>query len=255
MEFTNALIAQLLCCQVNLWHVQARLQAATDAEALHDLRIQLRRLRSLLRPLRQQADIAQLLALAAELNQHTTALRDLEVLIVQLQQHDLQQAVAVRQLALRTGYESVRASPQLAALLALLDSTPAALRRLARQGALHGSKPLIEGFLHKSCRQLARALAEPEFDRHRLRLLVKRVRYNNEIYPRQSPLSRSTMTLLKQVQAALGDWHDRYQWSLQAASQSDLQPLQAYWLVNAEQALEAAERPLQQLAKRLPRYR
>ena len=67
MAFVDSLVAQLLRCQVDLWEIQARLQAETDREALHDLRIQLRRLRSLLRPLRRHAGIAPLYAAAAAL--------------------------------------------------------------------------------------------------------------------------------------------------------------------------------------------
>ena len=67
MAFVDSLVAHLLRCQVDLWEIQARLQAETDCEALHDLRIQLRRLRSLLRPLRQHSGIAPLYAAAAEL--------------------------------------------------------------------------------------------------------------------------------------------------------------------------------------------
>ncbi len=250
MGLADSLVAQLLQCQVSFWHLQARLQADTDAEALHDLRIELRRLRSLLRPLRKHAAIAQLETLAAELSRRTTALRDLEVLTKYLQQQGLNQAAEVRQLTLQAGYGLLRDDQQLVALLALLDSTPATIRNLAQQGALGGKKP-IKRYLHKQCRQLVCALDDPTYDGHRLRLLVKRVRYANEMHRRQSSLSMSTMRVLKELQAALGDWHDLYQWCQLASNQADLQPLQVSWLRKAKQAFDAAKGPLHKLAKQL----
>lgn len=44
------LIAQVLTLEIKLLSCRARLEAGTDGEALHDLRINTRRLRSLLRP-------------------------------------------------------------------------------------------------------------------------------------------------------------------------------------------------------------
>ena len=41
MGLADSLVAQLLQCQVSFWHLQARLQADTDAEALHDLPLSL----------------------------------------------------------------------------------------------------------------------------------------------------------------------------------------------------------------------
>lgn len=44
-------VSQILALQVRLLACRERLAADTDSEALHDLRIAVRRLRSLLRPL------------------------------------------------------------------------------------------------------------------------------------------------------------------------------------------------------------
>lgn len=250
MGLADSLVTQLLQCQVSFWHLQVRLQADTDTEALHDLRIELRRLRSLLRPLRKHAAIAQLETLAAELSRRTTTLRDLEVLTKHLQQQGLNRAAAVRQSTLQAGYEQLRGDRQLIALLALLDSTPATIRNLEQQGTLRGQKPL-KRYLYKQCRQLVRALEDPVYDRHRLRLLIKRVRYANEMHYRQSPLSTSIMQALKELQATLGDWHDLSQWCQLARSQADLQPLQVSWSRKAKQALDTAEGSLHKLAKQL----
>lgn len=251
MAFVDSLVAQLLRCQVDLWEIQARLQAETDREALHDLRIQLRRLRSLLRPLRQHAGITPLYAAAAELGRLTTPWRDLEVLIAHLQSQGLRHASAVREATLQSAYARLRDGQVLAPLLALLDNTPATLRTAAEQGQLPGSKKRIRTYLHKQRKQLQVALADSQSDRHRLRLLTKRVRYSNEMYARWSIESAATMAALKAVQAALGDWHDLYQWGQRASREADLQPLQAYWQLRANQALAAVDVPLHHLARRL----
>ena len=251
MAFVDSLVAQLLRCQVDLWEIQARLQAETDREALHDLRIQLRRLRSLLRPLRKHAGIAPLYAAAAALGRLTTPWRDLEVLIAHLQSQGLGHASAVREAALHSAYATLRDGQVLAPLLALLDNSPATLRNAAQQGQLPGSKKRIRAYLHKQRKQLQLALADSQSDRHRLRLLTKRVRYSNEVYARWSIESAATMAALKVVQATLGDWHDLYQWGQRASREADLQPLQAYWQLRANQALAAVDEPLHHLVRRL----
>ena len=52
MSAVDQIITQFLTLETALFHAYARLAARTDGEALHDLRINLRRLRSLLHPLR-----------------------------------------------------------------------------------------------------------------------------------------------------------------------------------------------------------
>lgn len=251
MTFPDLLVAKLLRCQVDLWQIQARLQADTDHEALHDLRIQLRCLRSLLRPVHGCACIAALYAAAAELCQLTTPWRDLEVLIVHLHSQGLRHACAVREARLQSAYAALRDDQTLAPLLALLDNAPTTLRAAAGQGQLAGSKKRIRAYLHKQRKQLQVALADPHGDRHRLRLLTKRVRYSNEMYAQWSLESAATMAALKAVQAALGDWHDLYQWCQQATRETDLQPLQADWQLRTNQALIAADEPLHCLARQL----
>lgn len=251
MSLLDSLVARLLRCQVGFWQVQARLQAQTDDEALHDLRIQLRRLRSVLRPLRKQACVAPLYIAAADLGRLTTPWRDLEVLCAHLQAAGLTQACAVRSSALRGSYAELRQATALAALLALLDDSLWALRHGARQTRRWVSKKRIRRYLQQQRRQLQAALAEPHGDRHRLRLLIKRLRYSNEVYGSCSTLSVPCMDALKAAQAALGDWHDLDQWCQRAAREVDLQPLQAAWQLQVGTALAAAEQPLQVLAKRL----
>ena len=86
-QLVDRIVANIVRLQVRLWACQARLQAHTDPEALHDLRTTVRRLRSLLRPLRGLPGVVQLEMAASQVGALTTPLRDLEVLAAHLQQH------------------------------------------------------------------------------------------------------------------------------------------------------------------------
>ena len=72
----NRLVAQVLSLDIRLLACQARLTARTDPEALHDLRTTVRRLRSLLRPLRGLPGVEQLEAAASSVGDLTTPLQD-----------------------------------------------------------------------------------------------------------------------------------------------------------------------------------
>lgn len=88
----DRLVAQVLGLEVRLLACQARLSARTDPEALHDLRTTVRRLRSLLRPLRGLPGVEQLEAASSRVGQLTTPLRDREVLAAYLLQHNQPEA-------------------------------------------------------------------------------------------------------------------------------------------------------------------
>ncbi|WP_368858818.1 CHAD domain-containing protein, partial [Croceibacter atlanticus] len=62
------------------------MEARTDSEALHDLRIAVRRIRSLLRPMRSMSGVMALNNAAAEVGRLTTPARDIEVLIEELEE-------------------------------------------------------------------------------------------------------------------------------------------------------------------------
>ncbi|MGB4074735.1 CHAD domain-containing protein [Pseudomonas sp.] len=232
----SQLLAQVLRVQIRLFACRERLLATTDDEALHDLRIALRQLRSLLRPLQSLSACRDLQQQAAALGRLTGPLRDLEVLQGHLREHGLAAAAQVRQPLVQQGYAELLASAQLAQLLVALDDWPS-LWRQAGSRALRGLGQRISRRLGKDRQRLLLALADPGHDRHRLRLLVKRLRYAGEAYPQLAGLSTATQAALKQAQAALGTWHDHWQWLLCAETQGDLQPCVPRW----QQALQLAE--------------
>lgn len=246
-------IAQVLSLHVRLLACQARLAADTDSEALHDLRTSVRRLRSLLRPLRGYPGVAQLEAAAAAVGQLTTPLRDSEVLAAQLLERG-QLAAAQQRLSGRPRtFARVAGCTELERLLAVIDAFPMFLRAAQRQQIMRKLSPRIDQRLDKQWRQLRRAMDDPAHDRHRLRLLIKRVRYGAEAYPQLDHLPSALRRTLKRAQGDLGDWHDLLQWLLQAEQQPDLAPCVAHWREQQQAAEQTADRTLEALVNEIKR--
>ncbi|HEY6609999.1 MAG TPA: CHAD domain-containing protein, partial [Pseudomonas sp.] len=177
----NRLIARFITLEVALLATGARLAAATDGEALHDLRIVVRRLRSLLRPLRGLPGVDTLEAATAEVGRLSSPLRDLEVLIGELERHGLDQPAMVRRKILQQGYQALLAGPALPHLQQCLAQWPGLLREVEREGLLDGIQKKLHRRLLRQQQALQTAMGDPAHDRHRLRLLVKRVRYAAEV--------------------------------------------------------------------------
>lgn len=244
----DRLVAHVLGLEVRLLACQARLSARTDPEALHELRTTVRRLRSLLRPLRGLPGVEQLEAAASRVGDLTTPLRDREVLAAYLLQHDQPRAAHRRMTLMAEAYPVVAAGPEVAQLLMILDAFPRFLRASQRQGLLKGLRKRIEKRLAKQWKKLDQALHDPAHDRHRLRLLIKRVRYGIEAYPELDRLPKAAMPRLKSAQGALGDWHDCWQWLARSEQEADLQPCVAIWKTTMAKAEGRADRVLDKLS-------
>lgn len=244
----DQLVAQVIGLEVGLLSCQARLANVTDDEALHDLRTTVRRLRSLLRPLRGLPGVEQLEAAASGIGQLTTPLRDREVLAAYLHLHGHHEAADRRTRQQPATYRQVAQGPELAQLLLIIDAFPRFIRASQRQKLLKGLRPRIEKRLAKQWQKLDEALHDPSHDRHRLRLLIKRVRYAAEAYPQLGKLPAKAMSHLKSAQGALGDWHDCWQWLAQAEHQADLQPCVAVWHRTMAEAEGHADRVLDKLS-------
>ncbi|WP_043307826.1 CHAD domain-containing protein [Pseudomonas sp. ML96] len=250
-RLVDSVIASLIEQNIALIHARLRLEAGTDDEALHDLRIGVRRLRSLLAPLRRITDLSPLDDAAAALGTLSAPVRDLEVLAGELEKRGYPTLASTRRARLAHSYAAILDSRELERLLTLLDVWPAELRGAQSSAELSRLKAGVRRRLRKQVKRLARALATPDFDRHRLRLLVKRVRYATETYPQLSDLSKRSIAALHASQSALGDWHDHFQWCARIASEPDLEPLRSLWQQRADKALAAAEDSLQKLARAL----
>jgi CHAD domain-containing protein len=245
----DRLVAHVLGLEVRLLACQARLNARTDPEALHDLRTTVRRMRSLLRPLRGLPGVEQLEVAASHVGDLTTPLRDREVLAAYLLQHDQPEAAQRRMAQMAEAYPAVAASTELEQLLLICDAFPRFLRAAQRQGLLKGLRKQIEKRLGKQWKKLDEALHDPAHDRHRLRLLIKRVRYGIEAYPELDRLPKPALPRLKSAQGALGDWHDCWQWLAIAEHEADLQPCIAVWKTTMAEAEQRADRVLEKLSK------
>ncbi|AMB87037.1 metal-chelation protein CHAD [Pseudomonas agarici] len=245
----DRLVARVLGLEVRLLACHARVDALTDNEGLHDLRITVRRLRSLLRPLRGWPGVEQLEQAAAEVGRLTTPIRDREVLAAYLHGQGRHIAAARRTAQLSEDYWKVAGSDELKKLFGMLDAFPRFLRASQYQGLLKGVRKRIEKRLAKQWDALDKALHDPMHNRHRLRLLIKRVRYAAEAYPELDRLPAPALKHLKTAQQALGDWHDCWQWLLQAEQQQDLQPSVAGWRSAMARAESKADRVLDRLSE------
>lgn len=245
----DRLVAHVLGLEVRLLACQARLSARTDPEALHDLRTTVRRLRSLLRPLRGLPGVEQLETAASGVGDLTTPLRDREVLAAYLLEHDQTEAAQRRMAQMAQAYPAVATSTELAQLLMILDAFPRFLRAAQRQGLLKDLGKRIGKRLAKQWKKLDEALHDPAHDRHRLRLLIKRVRYGIEAYPELDRFPKAALPRLKAAQGALGDWHDCLQWLAMAEKEADLQPCVATWKTTMAEAEERSDRVLDKLDK------
>lgn len=235
--FVDHSMSQVLALQIRLYACRARLQAASDDEALHDLRIALRKLRSLLRPLREIPVAQALEQAAAVLGRRSGPLRDHEVLLAELQRLRCVGPFDGELATLAARHAEIAGCDEFSDLLAHLDGWPVRWRQAQADGALQGVQRRIRRRLRRQQRRLGSALRDPQHDRHRLRLLIKRVRYADEAYPRLSGLSSTAVAALKQAQSALGDWHDHLQWLAGSESDPRLHTCRRIW----QDALSAAE--------------
>ncbi len=249
-SLSKELLIHVIELQVHLYACVERLRARTDDEALHDLRTGLRRLRSLLRPLRKNPLCASLEISAKAVGHATGPVRDLEVLIVELRRLERNEAAELRQQQLADGYAQVLAASALQRLFIQLDQWPASCRQALRDDVWQLRGKWVKRYWQRQADKLVEALQNPAHDRHRLRLLAKRLRYCAEAWPQLAHSRKSTLQALRKTQSALGDWHDRQLWLERAQSETDLRDCTPVWAKEREQALREGEAALELLAER-----
>jgi len=129
MALAKSIIAQLRRLESALNQALLRLQDTSDVEALHDVRINLQRIRSLLRPLRGIPGVTGLSSAAADLGKITTPIRDLEVLIAELELHQLAWQANTRKTELYRRKLALMSQPLLTHFPTLLHIWPKTFRR------------------------------------------------------------------------------------------------------------------------------
>jgi len=254
VKFTDKVVARVVGIEVDLYQAYARVIYETDIEALHDFRIALRRLRSLLNPLGMKAASAELNAAAADAGRLTNPIRDMEVMAAELESHGLLRAARARRQTVSNAYRSLDKSPVIDLLFEALSNWPGSFRQALMDGPRDDLKSRTGKRIRRQLTRLSDALNDPGHDRHEIRLLVKRARYSLESFPKLFPVPPELMSALKQLQSALGDWHDRHQWCLKAQHEADLRPLVAEWATAERAALETAEAVIASLAMRLAKF-
>ncbi|MGO3441239.1 CHAD domain-containing protein [Serratia liquefaciens] len=129
MALAKSITEQLRRLERALNQALLRLQDTSDVEALHDVRINLQRIRSLLRPLRGIPGVTGLSSAAADLGKITTPIRDLEVLIAELEQHPLTWQANTRKTELHRRKLALMSQPLLTHFPTLLHTWPKTFRR------------------------------------------------------------------------------------------------------------------------------
>ena len=242
--FLNKYVAEIQNLTVALRNAFKRLESNEGGEALHDYRVIVRRNRSIIGPLRKLPENQPLREAAAAVGRLTTPTRDLEVLIAELAHRGYSALADTRRALLQAEYREIVEAPELQHLFDELELWPTEFAKSKLGSDSAKLKRVINKALKRHLSKLQAGVDDIDFDRHRLRILVKRARYINDAFPTLSPLSKEAATALKKAQSALGGWHDNHQWGLRGQLEIDLLPLIEPWAISEQKELLAAEKVL-----------
>lgn len=204
----------------------AHLVETPDPGTLRELRVSLRRLRSLLRPLSGRKGFAPLHRLAGQVLKATGPLRDLEVLTEELACHHRAGLAALRQERLQQGLLALTGAPVLDQLERCCRPFPADAPAIALPDR-DALEKRCRKTLERNRQRLREHLDASRIDLHVLRLDIKRLRYL--LLVQQVPAAKAELQHLTAAQTLLGEWHDREVWLEQAETESDLRPCRRRW--------------------------
>lgn len=219
-------------------------------EALHQTRIALRSLRSLLRPWRDQGEwLGTVDCIAAELGRSTSPLRDRQVLIQELEKRGLHYQAVSRAEAVATACGLLGSDHRYRLLLLAIITLE---ERLAAGEADYQLKPTtLADYADNLVRKLLKVLRNPHRDLHDVRIKIKNLRYLYQAYSEYLRPSPQLTKALKSAQAELGDWHDNLQWLLIAEKESDLHCCRADWQTQIDLKAQRAQKRVKKLRKLL----
>lgn len=248
-KLSERLLVKISMLEIRLRCCLCRLNDPADSEALHDLRISLRSLRSLLRPLRGLPAVDLLEQACAAIGQLTNPGRELQVFVKELQRLGMQELADEYSATLRPLTSQLSESDELPHLLMLLEGFAPIWRLAAREGSMRGLHKHIVRRLERGLKKIPHALhASPE-DLHVLRLQVKRLRYGSQAYAELTPVSLPRLKLLGQLQQTLGDWNDCQHWLQCSLADERLADCRRLWSDRAEAAVLRADKLLGQFEK------
>ncbi len=222
----SAVVAYLGACVQRLRELLPLLMDDAGIEPLHDLRVQLRRVRSALRALHGALPVPEATSLTAEcqwLAGRGSGLRDIDVFLHRLDDYSGSDAGEAGSLARLRAALVRRRSRERRALLSSLR-TGRAGRLLARLGTLAdlaveapgwSDEPEAGAILRRACRRVRRLgrrirPGSPAEDLHELRKRCKRLRYLLEMYSAAFDAAELPEMLrrLRKLQNVLGDHQD-----------------------------------------------
>lgn len=242
-RFAAGLLANMQMLEIRLQCCRVRLLDRADEEALHDLRINLRTLRSLLRPLRGLPSIDLLEQAAKDLGQLTNPIRELQVLVAELERLGMGDVAEEYSQGLEPAFQRLLACAELPRLFEILDGFPPIWRLSAREGCLRGLRGKVRKLFRRELRHVSGhpdSSLVVEAGLHALRLRVKRLRYCSQVYPDLTPLGRRQLNMLRKLQKSLGDWNDCQHWLLCTANDERLATCRAGWLDRAQASAGSA---------------
>ncbi|MBH1972108.1 CHAD domain-containing protein [Moraxellaceae bacterium AER2_44_116] len=244
----HRLHGQFVDCQSQLT------QLAEHPEALHDLRVSLRQLRSLLRPLRHFPEIAAFDAVLSKVISQSNRVRDMEVLVAELQAKQQATLYQHYQLQLTSFYSLLAAHIETDIELIIQRLMTLPLYWQHHSAVLPHKK--LEKHVVRYClhyqQQLKKHLkSKKTIDKHHLRLLVKKLRYALESYGQFLTLNPKLQIQLKKTQEAIGNWHDRSVWLELANHEEALQVLVTTWQTELQHHEHLADKQLGKLLRRL----
>lgn len=241
--------SQQLEAQLLVSHAQLTQQQ--NDEALHNLRVGLRQLRSLLRPLRATFDEAMALdEFIKKTLDATNQIRDREVLIVELREHKMLDLADSYQRELQTAYLQVAEQPELESIHQRLIHLPQYWQNvLSARIAQHLEEHICQQW-HKQSQKLLKLIHEKKYDKHRLRILIKHLRYNNEAFQAILPKRASTqIQQLESLQTVLGRWHDYFIFLAHAEQYPELHGLISIWQKQLQHWEHESDLALKQLKR------
>lgn len=229
-------LVKLLTNALELLHKQIAVYAKEwlhqkNPEALHNLRISLRQLRSLLNPLRSEINEFKALdQFSKKIITATNRIRDIEVLIQELKREQKTNIVTIYEQKLQSKFLDIDLHPELESITLSLTMLASNWQKTITSNIAHKLELHIAKHRQKQSHKLFKLLQQNDPDKHRLRILIKRLRYHSEIYRALLPKQATQQTeQLKKLQDLLGNWHDYYVWLNEASQCQELETLAPIW--------------------------
>lgn len=178
----------------------------------------------------------------------TNPIRDREVLIQELVKQNQTALADAYTLKLQTQLQQVYQAPPLQTMgeqLAVLPDYWA--KKLSAEESKHLARHIRKEW-HSKRQKLLKSIQQATPDKHRLRVLIKELRYNSESYAAILPKkARADTARLKQLQEILGSWHDTWVWLELAKTIPELEILTPIWQQDLVKQNHATDRALVKL--------